>query len=269
MTVGIVCDGGASLPPDVRDAVTVVPLQREEADAGGAPADAGTRPGTAAPAPGAFLAAIEAADRGNGVLVLTVAARLSAAFAAACVAAESARASGRRVDVLDSGTATAGQGLVAQAAAALVGAGQPLDRVVAGVADVAGRVRLVAVVAQLDALVRSGRVPGVVATTARAGVCPLFELRGGAVRHMLPALGLASAERRVAREVVREARRPGRDRLHLAALHGDDPASARRLLALVRPHVAPASSFVAELSPPMMRHTGPAVSGLAWWWEVG
>ncbi len=275
MTVGIVCDGGVSLPRELRDAVRVVPLQREDGSTPAAsPAARGAagHPGTAAPSPGAFLEAIEQADRGNGVLVLTVASAFSAAFGAARLAATSARAGGHRVEVLDSRTATVGQGLVAQAAFRSATGGDPLAVVAARASEVSRQVRLVALIAQLDELARSGRVPGVVAATGRVGVRPLFEVRDGAVRRMRPAFGLPAAERRVAREIVREAHdlQPHglrRHHLHLAALHGHERGSADRLLDIVRRHVVPATSFVAELSPPMMLHTGPGVSGLAWWWE--
>ena len=275
MSVGIVCDGGVSLSGDLRDAVRVVPLQRDDGStpAAGATHAAAGSPGTAAPSPGAFLEAIEQADRGSGVLVLTVASAFSAAFDAARLAATTAHAGGRRVEVVDSRTATVGQGLVAQAATRSAADGNPLPVVAARASEVSRRVRLVASIAQLDELARSGRVPGVVAATGRVGVRPLFEVRDGAIHRMRPAFGLPAAERRITREIVREVhglRPPGlqRHRLHLAALHGHERGSAERLVAMVRRHVEPATSFVAELSPPMMLHTGPGVSGLAWWWDA-
>lgn len=271
MTVGIVCDGGVSLPPDLSGRLTVVPLQR---DGGGASVERPARvgddagPGTAAPSPGAFLEAIEQADDGSGVLVLTVATAFSASFDAARLAATSARAEGHQVEVLDSRSATVGQGLVAQAAAWRAAAGDPLAAVATRASEVAGQVRLVGVIDQLDQLARSGRVPGVVAATGRVGVRPLFEVHNGAVHRMRPAFGLAAAERRIARQVERELQGPSRRCLHLAALHGREHGSARRLLAMVGGHVEPATSFLAELSPPMMLHTGSGVSGLAWWWDA-
>lgn len=172
------------------------------------------------------------------------------------------------MEVLDSRSATVGQGLVAQAAAWRAAAGHPLAAVAARASEVAGRVRLVAVIDPLDHLARSGRVPGVVATTGRVGVRPLFEVRNGAVHRLRPAFGLAAAERRIARQVERELQEPQRRRLHLAAVPGREHGSAHRLLAMVGGHVEPATSFVAELSPPMMLHTGSGVSGLAWWWDA-
>ena len=162
---------------------------------------------------------------------------------------------------------------MAQAAARSAAGGDPLAVVAARASDVSRRVRLVALIAQLDELARSWRVPGVVTTTGRVGVRPLFEVRDGTVRRMRPAFGLPASERRIAREIVREAHglQPHglqRHHLHLAALHGHERGSGDRLLAMVRRHVDPATSFVAELSPPMMLHTGPGVSGLAWWWDA-
>ena len=157
---------------------------------------------------------------------------------------------------------------MAQAAARSAAGGDPLAVVAARASDVSRRVRLVALIAQLDELARSWRVPGVVTTTGRVGVRPLFEVRDGTVRRMRPAFGLPASKRRIAREIVREAHGLQRHHLHLAALHGHERGSADRLLAMVRRHADPATSLVAELSPPMMLHTGPGVSGLAWWWDA-
>ena len=68
---------------------------------------------TSAPTPGQFLEAIESADAGDGVVILTVATTMSSAF-------DSARLAARQVDVdvevIDSRTAAGGESLVTLAA---------------------------------------------------------------------------------------------------------------------------------------------------------
>ncbi len=56
-------------------------------------------------------------------------------------------------------------------------------------------------------------------------------------------------------------------RLHVAALHAQDPEIAEELLRAVRARAEPATSFVASFTPVMVAHTGPSLAGLAWWWE--
>lgn len=255
MTVALVVDGGASLPAAGLPApCALVPMALEH---GGN--------GTSAPSPGAFLEAIEAADQGEGVVVLTVAARLSASHDAAWAAARLA-GERHRVEVLDSGTATTGEGLVALAAARAAASGAPLAAVVGSARRAASRIRLAAQISGLDHLARGGRLPpGVLGASRLTGMRPLFELRGGEVRPLRPAFSTAAADARLVALWRRS--RPPAGRLHVAGLYASDPNAAERLLAAVSAEVSPETRFAAPLSPVMLAHTGPGVSGLSWWWE--
>jgi fatty acid-binding protein DegV len=56
-------------------------------------------------------------------------------------------------------------------------------------------------------------------------------------------------------------------RLHVAALHAVAPSSADGLLARLTAQVEPEEAFIGEFGPVMVVHTGPGLSGLAWWWD--
>ncbi len=227
-------------------------------------ARAGAEPfSTSGPTPGELATAAGEADAGEGVLIVTLAREMSATFDAACLAAGTAPAG--RVRVVDSRSAAGGEALVALAAARRAGAGGDLGQVTAAAQEAATRVSLVAAVADLGHLARSGRVP---ATAARAGLAlgvrPLFELRQGRVRALRPARGGDQALRRlVAAPSV--GRRAGR--LHAAVLHAGDEGAAATVLDRVRARYAPSSAFVGGFSPVMVAHTGPLLVGMAWWWE--
>lgn len=264
MSVTVVVDGGVSLPEGgLARHCTIVPMQL-----GDVPADDGSgrsEARTAAASPGAFLEAIEAADEGDGVVVVTVAAGLSASYASARAACGLA---GREVALVDSGSATTGEGLVALAAAEAAAAGGSVAQVAAAARRAAGEVRLAAQIERLDELARGGRLPkGVAVATRRVGVRVLFEVRDGRIRPLRPAIGLPGAEARLV-ELVARTLRPG-SRLHLGALHAGAADSARRIVRAVSARGTPSSCFVAELSPLMRVHTGSGVSGLAWRVENG
>jgi len=274
VTVGVVVDGGASLPDGAeRSRLVVVPMSirtpEGEVDASVGRDElvrrvhAGVT--TAAPSPGEFLEAIEKAEGGDGVVVVTVAAHLSASASAARLAGQLAQAE-HEVRVVDSESATAGEGLVALAAARAAAQEAPLEAVVAAARAAAARVRVVAQIAGLSYLARTGRVPAAAVLAARlTGLRPVFSLVRGEVRPMRPAFSSAAGEARVLEHFRRTLRADAR--LHVAALHAFEPEAADRLLAAVRSLVEPATSFVASLSPVMLAHTGPGVSGLSWWWE--
>jgi DegV family protein with EDD domain len=194
MTVAVVTDSAAALPPAVASAfdVTVVPLWIE---VDGHPVRDGTidpdavltaaRVTTSGPTPGEFAAAIRGAlDRADAAVVLTVTAAVSGTHDAARLGATGF---GPSVQVLDTRSAAGGEALVVLAAAAAAGHGASLDAVMGRAEAVAARVRVVGALASFERLARSGRVPGVAARAAdRFGVRPMFELRNGKVRPLRP-----------------------------------------------------------------------------------
>ncbi len=227
---------------------------------------------TSGPAPGELAEAARRADQGDGVVLLTVSARMSGAYASARLAAELVAEEGREVAVVDTGTAAGAEGLVALAAARAARAGLPLAQVVAAAREAAGAARLVATLPRLDHLSRSGRVPGAAAWGARwLGLYPMFEFRESSVRALRPARGARQALARMVTLWARSAGRYGQGQaaLHVCAMHSSQPAAAEELLAEVarRLGAPPATSFCAAFSPVMVAHTGPGLVGLAWQWD--
>jgi DegV family protein with EDD domain len=250
---------------------------------------------------------IAEARRRGPVLVLTVSARMSSSFEAARLAAklvadDGATAVGadrsdrpadrpaapagehdasdgpavddrlddeRGVTVVDTGTAAGAQALVVLAAAEAALAGRDLPAVVAAAEHVAGRVRLVATVADLERLARSGRVPEAARWLGdRLRVRPLFEFRDGRARPLRPAFSSEVARERIVARCVADGRRDasGSGRLHAIVLHALDPAAASDLRARVD-RLDPVTCLVGPFSPVMVAHTGDGLAGLAWWWE--
>jgi len=274
MTVAIVTDSAAAVPVDLaaRYGITVVPMWIHLGDSTIAE---GARPlgellgdprvSTSAPTPGDYELAIRRRldDGADDVVVCTITAAMSASHNSASVAA---RDTGHRVHVVDTRTAAGGQALVVLAAAARASAGRPAAEVVRAAHDVAGRVRLLGMVPDLEHLVRSGRVPGIAGRAGRAlGINPLFELRDGRVKRLRPAIGSdAAVDRMLAR--FRRSQVPG-GRAHVSALHALEPDGAARLLERATAEADVAEGFVSEFGPVMVVHTGPGLLGLSWWWE--
>jgi DegV family protein with EDD domain len=280
VTVGIVTDSAASLPSTIAEehGIRVVPMHLLT---GGRDVRDGELPlaevvdevvrnpkatTTSGPAPGEFLAAIEEVGGPEGTVVLTIAGHMSGTYKAAWAAANLAETP---VKVVDTGTAAGAEGLVVLAAAATAATGAPIDVVEARAAMVADRVQLVATVAGLEHLQRSGRVPGIAGWAGRRlGLHPLFSFRGGHVLPLRPAQGRTAALDRMLTR-WRRSRPSSPARLHVAVLHALADDEARDLLARVTAEVQPQTAFVGEFSPVMVAHVGPGLIGLAWWWEPG
>lgn len=282
MNVAVVTDSACSLPTELaaQEGVNIVPMWltiggRQYRDGELTLEEVVRRlpegVTTAGPAPGELAQAVERADQGAGVLVLTVSRRMSAVYQAARLAVGLLEGEkGTKAEVVDTGTAAGGQGLVVLAASRAARAGLPLAEVVAAAQVAAVRARLVATLPSLAHLARSGRVPGAAAWGARwLGLAPLFEFVEGKARPLRPARGLEQAQRRMVSLLADEAARPenGRRALQVAALHALNQAAAEEVLGLVDQRAHPAGSFMAPFSPVMVAHTGPGLVGLAWCWE--
>lgn len=221
---------------------------------------------TSGPTPGEFAEAIQGADTGDGVVVLTLAKEMSSTHESALLAA---RLTGGDVRVLDTGTAAGAQGLVVLAAAKASQEGATLAQVVDAAEAARRSAHLVAALTSLEQLVRSGRVPGAAGWAGHwLGVNPMFEFRGGKVRTLRPALSRAAArERMVAMMASQRDGGDGSGDLRLAVMHASDPKAAEQLLDEACSKERPVSYFVGSFSPVMVAHTGTGLLGLAWWRE--
>ena len=285
MTVTVVTDSAAALPPDLvaRYDIRVVPLVLQVGADRYRDGEIGLDElvrrfdepiSTAAPSPGEFATVIADARRTGPVVTLTVAAGMSSTHDSAKLAAKLVTDSDPRgtesppgpdVAVLDTGTAAGAQGLVVLAAAGAAAEGADQDEVVATAERVAGRVRLAASVADLERLARSGRVPDAARWIGdRLGVRPLFEFRDGRARPLRPAFSAEAALDRIVQRCVAGAGRGAR--LHVTVLHALNPEAAATLAERVQA-LDPVSFLVGPFSPVMVAHTGRGLAGLAWWWE--
>ncbi len=214
-------------------------------------------PTTAAPASGEFEALyrrlLEAGAQ--GVLSIHCAATLSGLYNAARVGAQPF---GSRVVVVDSGQLSLGVGFQALAAARAAAQGAPLEEILARVAGVRQRVRVVAMLDTLEYLRRSGRV-----SWARAGLGallslkPFVEVRAGEVLSLPPVRtrrkGLARLRQKLADLGPLEA---------LALLHTGRPEQA---LALAQdlPNAPPEPPLLVPVTPVIGAHVGPNGVGFA------
>lgn len=274
LVIGVVTDSAAGLPGELaaRLGIEVVPLylsvegrslrdgelpdlyERLEREPGSVT--------TSTPSPGDFEEAF--ARRPEEELVcVTLAASVSGVHGAASLAAG---ASGKRVEMIDSGSASMGEGWVALAAARAAAAGGSLEEVGAAARDAAGRTRLVATIDTMEHLRRSGRV-GWIAALAATGLQlkPVFAMAGGLITPVARPRTRRRALERVAAEVVGDLE-GGRARV--AALHARAEDDARDLLDRVRGRVEIVEEHVVEFTAVMGAHTGPGVVGLAYHLEA-
>lgn len=226
------------------------------------------RPQTAAPKPGVWLDRIRAAAaQGDAVFCVSLSAKLSAAYDAACTARElaSSEIPGTVVRVFDSDTAAGAEALVALAAAKLASAGASLDEVEREAKKVAQRVRLLAYLDTLEYVWRSGRVPRVaVWATSLLDVKPVMEWYHGKVGVVARPRSRRKATERIFAELEREL---AGHRSHVVVMHAGAADDAEDLRSRIQVAFEPVELYVTPFAAFMAAHTGPGLVGAAYWAE--
>ncbi len=279
--VGIVTDTVACLPEDIRIrlGIEVVPihviadgieyrdgvdLEPEEAYA---LLEAATSCASAAPGVAEWYEAFErAAARGaETIVVVPVSRRLSSAFDSARLAASTTPIP---VAVVDSGSATAAQGLLVRRVAERAAEGWAREALVDLVDTTRGRYHFLGAVAGLEPIARSGRIPG---TLAHLGdwidLKAVLEMSGdGLVHSRLLVRGLDQAIERVLADVVSRlpVGRPGR----VVVTHARLPEQAEFVVARLAAALPTAEMTMVPFSPVMAVNTGPII-GIAWEDDLG
>ena len=275
--VAVITDSVATLPPQLAQqmGIVVVPERLTLGESSYLDGDLGLEEvvsridegfTTSGPSPGDFLGALEAGGGEAGVLIITVSRELaSSTYESAHTAA---RLHPVPVEVLDSGTAAGAQGLVVAGAAAVATRGEPLHAVVEEARHIADRVRLIARLDDLSWLARGGHVPYLAARAGdMVGVRPLVEVRNGRVHAMRPALSVEAASERLL-AIWRSSKPMEPAKLHVAGLHALGSEEAVRLLEAVRSEVVPETEFIGYFGTVMVVHSGPSLTGIAWWWDT-
>lgn len=219
---------------------------------------------TSQPAPGDYAALYSYLSEHYGALVVpSLSGRLSGTLEAARRAIGLAETA--RVEVLDTRSASIGQGLVVRAAAEVAAAGGSVEEVVSAAEDASARVRLFVAVPTLDYLRQGGRLAGWKARAAQwLGLVPLLTIdpESGSTR----LLGLArrgsvhrSALSRAVAALEKEPSPP--DSVWVAHAGAASVADAFRE-ELTR--AAPGAEVeIVEVGPALGAHTGPGAVAVA------
>lgn len=272
MSVRIVTDSASDLPKDVvaEHGIAVVPLtvrfgdDREIVDGSITPEDFWVRcqssamlPQTSAPSAGDFEEAFRKAGAGgDGVVCVTLASGLSATYSAATAAA-AAVSSDVAVRVVDSRTASMGEGLVALAAAESAATGAALDEVEAAARSAADKTKVYAALDTLENLKKGGRIGGAQAFLGSLlSIKPIIEVGNGAVEPE----SKQRTRTRAMQYLVEKARAAG-PHARLAVVHGRAPdvEEFTDMLANVAPE---GGIIVSDVGAVIGAHSGPRLLGV-------
>src|SRR3954447_25631281 len=218
-----------------------------------------TLPETAAPSPGAFETCFRdlAARGATGIVCINLSSHLSGTMQSAQVAA-AATVDVCPVQVIDSQSASMGQGNLCLTAARRAADGDSLESIVAEVVDRRDRTKLFATLDTLEFLRRGGRVGNARALLGTMlSIKPVVELKDGIVEESAKVRTRSKALRFLAAKAAEEKIE------HLAVLHGNAP-DLDELFDLLAP-IFPRDEIITGLVGPVIgTHVGPRVVGVTY-----
>ena len=274
MAIRILVDSTADIPRDrARDlGIEVVPLSvlfgdesyRDGVDLDGPSfykrlVSSSVMPTTSAPSPGLFEEAYRQLARqdATGVLALHLASQFSATYSVSRQVAEQVtRETGMPIELVDSGSVSAGFGLPAEMLAHEAREGKSLADLKAHAESLCRRVRIVAVLDTLEFLRRGGRISGASAMLGTLlNVKPLISVRDGQIVPLERVRTRGKAYERIGQLVAQMGAHEA-----VAVVQSDEHAGVQ-LEAVVR-HAwsGPIESFF--LGPVVGTHAGPGAAGI-------
>jgi DegV family protein with EDD domain len=215
-------------------------------------------PETAAPSPGAFEARFrDLIDRGaTGIICINLSSHLSGTMQSAQVAA-AVVGSVCPVQVIDSRSASMGQGNLCLTAARRAADGDSLESIVAEVVDRRDRTKLYATLDTLDHIRKSGRIGNARALLGSVlSIKPVIEIKDGIVEEV----GKVRTRSKALHELAGKAAEAKME--HLAVLHGNAP-DLEELLELLDPIFPRDEIITGVVGPVIGTHAGPRVIGVS------
>jgi len=224
-------------------------------------------PTTSGSLPGVFLETFrKASQEAASILCITISSKFSGMFNSARVAMEMAKKALPNIDieVLDCGTAAAGQGLVVLATARVAASGVSLTEVIETTKSVMPRVNLFATLDTLHYLVKGGRVPKAASlVNSLLKIKPIFTVSDGEAHPVTNARTTAGAIKRILK--IMEQKIVKEQPLHVAVMQADALDRAIVLRDQIISQFNCAEIFITEFTPVMGVHTGPGVIGIAFY----
>ena len=224
-------------------------------------------PTSAGAVPGAFVEAFQtAAEKTDRIFCITISRKFSGMYDAALKACDIVNDAlpGVKIEIFDSGTAAAAQGLVVLAAARAAAAGKSMPEVTASTRSVASYVHLLGMLDTMKYLSRSGRVPRAVALAGSVlRIKPVFALQDGEV---FPLANSRSISGGITRMIIHMSAGVVRERpIHAAIMHADAEEQAKVLHDRIANQFNCRELFITEFTPVIGAYAGPGVLALAYY----
>ncbi len=221
---------------------------------------------TSSVSPGEALEAYrEVSKRADNIICITVSSKISAVYSAAQQAREQVRVELPRtaIEVLDSQTCAAAEGLIALVAARAAAEGKSLAEVVKAAGEIRDKVNAFFFLDTIRYVYRSGRIPRIASQAGSIlNIKPILTV-GSGVLHFV---GVARSKKNGVERMLRAMRdKVGQKPVHVAVTHAYAPEDAERLKEQIASEFNCAELWISEFSPLMGYACGTGLLGIAFY----
>ncbi len=202
----------------------------------------------------------------RNILVITISAKLTMFYDSASAAREIVQRElpSTRIEVLDSETAAAAEGLIALAAARAAKEGKTFEEVMAIAREVRERVRFIGLLETIRHVYRTGRIPKLASRIGSSlSLKPILTDGDGVIRFAGAARTKRSGVEKMLSMMGEHAGHS--DPIHIAVMHADAVEEARMLRDRVAAEFNCVELFVTDFSPIMAYATGRGTLALAFY----
>jgi len=210
----------------------------------------------------------ELSKHARNILVVTISSKLSMFYSSALTAKEIFKEESPKtvIEVLDSLTAAAAEGLIALAAARTAAEGKPFNEVVAIARKVKERVKFIGVLETIRYVYRTGRIPKVASEIgSMLSIKPVLTGSDGHIRFAAAARNKQNGVKKMLQMMRRDV--GNSEPVHVAVMHADALEEAKKLKERVIAEFNCVEIFITDFSPTMGYATGPGTLALAYYKE--
>ena len=224
-------------------------------------------PKTANPGPGDYYKVYkDLADTGKKEIIsIHMTSKGSGAYQAACIAVKMMREKlpNVHIEVVDTLNVALCQGWIAIEAARSALAGVKIDKIIEIIQDMLPITRMVQTADTLKYLYMGGRIGKAMHLAGSIlSLKPIISMKDGEIVALGVARGLNQAYRKMVNVIESTVGSSGK--IKVAYMHAGAPLKILKLKEMVETKFEIAESFISELSPALMVHTGPGTTGLCY-----
>ena len=222
-------------------------------------------PKTSQPSPGQFTEHFErVAEEAESIVAVFVSSALSGTIQSAHLGAQAM--GDYPIEIVDSRSASLGQGLLAVAAARHAAAGHDYRAVAEYVRGLVPRMRVLFVVVTLEYLHKGGRIGGAKRLVGSVlSIKPVLHIENGQIEPLASVRTKSKAIAHMLEIVLGEM--SGKQNIHAGVIHANAPNDAAYVMQQILAAVQPQEFLSNELTPVIGANVGPGVVGMGYYTE--